>query len=77
MVRKAKVTKDTWHDFIVYVASRVGAWPCCGLCGNTGVLSVHGKITPAGIKVPPVSGHCICPNGRATKFAEDKLKKAP
>jgi len=77
MVRKAKVTEDTWEEFTAYVTSQVGTWPCCGLCGNTGVLAISGQLTPAGIKVPSVKGHCICPNGRAIKFAEDKLKKDP
>jgi hypothetical protein len=77
MLRKAKVDKDTWEDFIVDVTSRAGTWPCCGLCGNTGVLAISGRLTPAGISVPPVRGHCICPNGRATKFIDDKLKKDP
>jgi hypothetical protein len=78
MVRKAKVDSNTWLEFEVevYIPKLQGSFGgFCGLCGNTGVLEVSGRLSPIGIPTPPVEGHCICPNGRALKFIEKKATK--
>lgn len=66
MVRKAAVNKDTWFEFLSgYI---------CGLCGNSGEICMSGLVTPIGQPIPPVTGYCICPNGRAIKWAVDRME---
>ncbi len=68
-LRRAKVDKDTWFEFLV--------GGLCGLCGNSGYVNVSGLLSPIGRPVPAlVRRHCICPNGRVYKFADDKESKS-
>ena len=66
MTRKAPVNKDTWLEY-----ARGGGH--CGLCGNSGFIGMSGLKTSAGILVVAIEKvPCICPNGRAIKYARDK-----
>lgn len=68
-VRKSRVDKDTYLEFVVEIAHSAGTLSFCGLCGNTGQISTTMVRTPSGCTLPPVKGYCICPNGRACKYA--------
>jgi hypothetical protein len=65
MPRKAKVDRDTWFEYM--------SGNFCGLCANTGLISISGLKTAAGHEcLPIVNKPCICPNGRAIKFYNTK-----
>jgi hypothetical protein len=65
MAKRSPVNKDTWLEY-----AKNGH---CGLCGNSGLISVSGLTTPAGTLVVALERvPCICPNGRAIKYARDK-----
>lgn len=69
MVRKAPVNRDMWFEY-----ERAGH---CGLCGNTGFINMSGLKTAARVPIPPVvQAPCICPNGRAIKYAMTALVAA-
>lgn len=72
--------KKLWEEFLVEIKDKFDdfeyAFPVCGLCGNTGLVSTKCK-SPAGIPVQMDSRPCICPNGRSIKKHINKgtLKK--
>lgn len=62
MAKRSPVDKDTWIEY-----ARGGH---CGLCGNSGLISMSGLTTPAGTLLAALEkAPCICPNGRAIKHA--------
>ncbi len=54
------------NDWLEFLVGNV-----CGLCGNTGTIRVTGVTKPDATPVAPVTGYCICPNGRTIKHKQN------
>ena len=76
---KKPTPKDWWEEFLTPTLCDIpktnishimnGKSHLCGLCGNTGVISIPDglNVTPVGYPVKGVNGFCICRSGRSMK----------
>jgi hypothetical protein len=62
---RPSVDDRTWLEFLTSNG-------LCGICGNSGIIDTTDTLhNPIGKKIVGIRSHCICPNGRAIKAAND------